>query len=91
VRFRDYLYALSQHFAVRNVTAMFLLESPGRADDASGLSGQAISYISDNTLLVQMHLTSELGRTIRVLKSRASPHDGSRRTLRITEKGVQVE
>jgi circadian clock protein KaiC len=91
VRFRDYLYALSQHFAARNVTAMFLVECDGTPGQGVGLSGREISYISDNTLLLQMQLGTELGRTIRVLKSRASAHDGRQRKLRITGQGVIVE
>jgi circadian clock protein KaiC len=90
VRFRDYLYALSQHFAVRNVTTMFLLETVGRPDAGPGPTGKEVSYISDNTLLLEMHLKQEMVRTIRVLKSRGSGHDGRQRTLRITPQGIVV-
>ena len=90
MRFRDYLYALSQHFAVKNLTAMFLLESLAQPGNKS-LTGRDISYICDDTLLLQVQLGAELCRTIRVLKSRASAHDGGERKFRITPSGVVVE
>jgi circadian clock protein KaiC len=89
LRYRDFLYSLSQALAVRNVTTMLLVESPG-LETGHGLTGFEVSYMCDNILVLEMHLTDDLARTIRVLKSRGSEHDGRRRPLRISARGVAV-
>lgn len=89
-RFRDYVYSLTQHFAARNVTAMLALESSTDAPHHS-LTGHDVSYMSDNILLLTMELEEELTRTIRVMKSRGSAHDGKRHLLRIVPGGVLVQ
>jgi hypothetical protein len=52
-----------------------------------------ISFMSDNTLFLGMEVgpAQELVRTIRVIKSRGSAHDGSRHILFIGRGGVIVE
>lgn len=89
-RYREYLYSLTQMFAARNVTSMLLVETaglfPGR-----GLTGYEVSYMSDNILLLEMLLGDDLTRSIRILKSRGSAHDGRRHPLRITQSGIVVD
>jgi circadian clock protein KaiC len=89
VRVRDYLFALTQHFAARNVTSMLTVETS--ASTARGLTRHGISYVGDNLLLLEMHLGEELTRTIRVLKTRGSAHDGRRRPLAIEAEGIVVK
>ncbi len=89
VRFRDYIYALTQHFAALNVTAMLMLESATMA--AATETGKEVSFMSDNILLLSMELEHDLTRTIRVVKSRASAHDGRKHNLTIGSGGVLVE
>ncbi len=88
VRFRDYLFALTQQFATRNVTAILTVESGGQLEHA--FTREGISYLGDNLLLLEMNLGQELTRTIRVLKTRGSAHDGRRHTLSIGAGGVVV-
>jgi circadian clock protein KaiC len=90
-RFMDYLYALNQIFAARNITAMLVLETAVGTAPWTGDTGQQISYMSDNVLLLSMELEQELSRGVRVIKSRASAHDGRRHVLRITPQGVVVQ
>ena len=89
LRYRDYLYTLTQYMAVRGVTAMFTLET--NAAGHPGSTGKEISPMSDNLVLLGMELDDQLTRTIRVLKSRGSAHDGRRHLLHITGQGVRVE
>jgi circadian clock protein KaiC len=89
-RYRDYLYAFTQYVAARGVTALFTLETVD-AHYLSGTTGREVSPMSDNLLLLGLHLGDDLTRTIRVLKSRGSAHDGRRHLLRITARGLSVE
>ncbi len=70
LRYRDYLYTLTQYMAARGVTAMFTLETLSASHPGS--TGKEISPMSDNLVLLGMQLDDELIRTIRVLKSRGS-------------------
>lgn len=88
IRFRDYLFALTQQLATRNVTSIFTVESSGTTEHA--FTREGISYLGDNLLLLEMHLDEELTRTIRVLKTRGSAHDGRRHPLSIGAGGVAV-
>jgi len=90
-RFRDYLYALGQHLAVRNITALFLMEATGQDHPAGLISGKEVSYLSDNVVWLEMHLEETLKRTIRIIKSRGSAHTGRRHALHITAQGLVVE
>ena len=55
------------------------------------ISGRDVSEMSDNTLLLAMDLAPELVRTVRVIKTRGSAHDGARHVLRISRQGIVVE
>lgn len=91
VRFRDYLYALGQHLAARNVTVMYLMEAVEHENTLGASSDREIAFLTDNILWMQMHLDEDLTRTVRILKARGSAHDGRRHTLRITAGGLVVE
>jgi circadian clock protein KaiC len=90
-RFSDYIYALTQELAVRRITSMLVLEGPG--DPVAGRidTDQDISDMSDNILLLSMSLDSQLTRTIRIMKTRGSAHDGGRHVLRIGSEGIVVD
>jgi circadian clock protein KaiC len=90
LRYRDFLYSLTQMFAARNVTSMLLVETAGLFP-GHGITGYEVSYMSDNIILLEMLLGDELTRTIRIIKSRGSQHDGARHALRITQSAIQVD
>jgi circadian clock protein KaiC len=90
-RFYDYVYGLIQEFAIRGITSMLTLEAPTGAPWESSPGGRDVSYMSDNIVSLSMHLDDELTRTIRVLKTRASAHDGALHVLRIGADGLVVE
>lgn len=89
LRFRDYVYALYQHFAAHNITALLLMETP-MAHDTWQLRGQTISYMSDNVVLLGMDLQADLRRTIRIVKSRGTAHQGREVPVEISAGGLAV-
>lgn len=88
-RLHDYLYALVQHFAASTITSILNLEVVGVT--TSGLSIQnAMSYLSDNVLLLSLDGEDRTRRRIRVLKTRGSAHDTTVRDVEITNAGLRV-
>lgn len=90
-RFNDYVYSLIRRFALKKVTSMLVLEASGRTSGVVEPFGRAVSNMSDNTLLMSMELEAALTRTVRILKTRGSAHDGRPHILRITPSGMIVE
>jgi circadian clock protein KaiC len=90
-RLHDYLYALSQHFAVHGVTSMLMFET-ARPGITGGYSIDApFSHLSDNILLLEVGI--EEGRTrrrLRVIKTRGSTHDPRVREVAISGDGVEI-
>ena len=91
-RFSDYVYALTQHLAARQVSSMFTLEAVGpvAAGQANRSEAEKTVHIVDNLLALTMTLDGELKRAVRVIKSRGSAHDGHERTLRIGTQGLEI-
>jgi circadian clock protein KaiC len=90
-RLHDYLYALSQHFAVSGVTAIFTFET-ARPGITGGYAIDApFSHLSDNILLLEAGITDDrTHRKLRVIKTRGSGHDPRVREVEITGEGVRV-
>ncbi|MCW7541408.1 hypothetical protein OOT46_26710 [Aquabacterium sp. A7-Y] len=84
-RYRDYIYALTQRFSELGITAMLTVEA-----SRNNLSPADVSPLVDNVLQLEMLMGEALERTIRVVKSRGSAHDGRRCQLRITSEGAVV-
>jgi circadian clock protein KaiC len=89
LRYRDLLYSLTQALAIRNITSMLLVETAGPLQE-SAITGFEVSYMSDNILLLEMNLGEDLTRTIRLIKSRGSAHDGRLHGLKVSAQGVEV-
>jgi circadian clock protein KaiC len=90
-RLHDYLYALSQHFAVSGVTAIFTFET-ARPGITGGYAIDApFSHLSDNIMVLEAGVEEEqTRRRLRVLKTRGSAHDPRVRVVEITGEGIQV-
>jgi circadian clock protein KaiC len=88
-RLHDYLYALVQHFAVRTITSVLNFETVGGAMSMTGMQN-AMSYLSDNVLLLTVDGEERTRRTLRVVKTRGSAHDTRVREVEITTKGLAV-
>lgn len=89
-RAREYLYALTQHLAVRGVTSVLTLEDAARLGSERTLPGDPISYLADNLITLDMTGAETMRRTVRVLKSRNTAHDTAVRDIRIAPEGIQV-
>jgi circadian clock protein KaiC len=88
-RLHDYLYALVQHFAVSKITSVLNFETTGNAIAGDGLQN-AMSYLSDNVLLLTLDGEERTRRRLRVLKTRGSAHDPMVREVEITAAGLSV-
>lgn len=88
-RLHDYLYALVQHFAVSTVTSVLNFETLGNSISGDGIQN-AMSYLSDNVLLLTVDGEERTRRRLRVLKTRGSGHDARVREVEITAAGLSV-
>jgi circadian clock protein KaiC len=88
-RLHDYLYALVQHFAVSGITSILNFETIGNTIAGNGMQN-AMSYLSDNVLLLTVDGEARTRRTLRVLKTRGSAHDTRVREVEISAAGVAV-
>lgn len=92
-RLHDYIYALTQHFAVKGVTSLVTFETLGGITDfgfkTSG--GGRFSYMSDNIILLRVDLTDKIKRTLSILKERASSHELTVSEIEITASGVRIK
>lgn len=88
-RLHDYLYALVQHFAVRNITSILNMETMGNTIGGQTMQN-AMSYLSDNVILLTVDGEHRTRRAIRVLKTRGSAHDTRVREVAITSAGLSV-
>jgi circadian clock protein KaiC len=88
-RFADFIYALTQWFAVENVTCMMTIEMR-ELFEVHHISDQEISNMSDNLVLLGFTPGPEMKRMIRIIKTRGSNHDNRQHELEISDKGVVV-
>ena len=89
-RFSDFIYALTQWFAVENVTCLMMYELTNLFE-VHGISDQEISNMADNVILLRFTPGPEMRRTLRIIKTRGSAHDNREHELQITKKGVVVK
>lgn len=93
-RLHDYLYALVQHFAVKNITAMFTLETEEQwSRDLSIASDTAlarVSYMSDNVLWLGLNHSRDTHREIICPKSRGSEQNLQAHQFRIAKDGLHI-
>jgi circadian clock protein KaiC len=88
-RLHDYLYALVQHFAVSGITSVLNFETTGNSISGTGMQN-AMSYLSDNVLLLTVDGDQRTRRALRVLKTRGSAHDTRVREVEITAPGLAI-
>jgi len=89
-RYADFIYALTQWFAVENVTCMMTIELR-ELFEIQRISDQQVSNMSDNLVLLGFTPGTEMKRTIRIIKTRGSDHDNRQHELEISDKGVVVK
>jgi circadian clock protein KaiC len=89
-RFADFIYALTQWFAVENVTCMMTAEMRDLYD-AHYITDEEVSNMSDNLVLLGFTKGEQMHRTIRIIKTRGSNHDNWQHFLEISDKGAVVK
>jgi circadian clock protein KaiC len=90
-RFADFIYALTQWFAVENVTCMMTSELP-ELFGIRTITEDQISNMSDNLILLGFtDKAGELERTVRIMKTRGSSHDHHQHTLDISAQGLVIK
>ncbi len=88
-RLHDYLYALVQHFAVSGITSVLNFETAGNTIAGNSIQN-AMSYLSDNVVLLTVDGEERTRRKLRILKTRGSAHDMRIREVEITAAGVNI-
>jgi circadian clock protein KaiC len=83
-RVYDYLYALAQHFAARDVLALFTYEQ------GAGESELRLSALADNIIQLDVEVGETTRRTLRVVKARGLAHKLDKAEVRIGKAGVHV-
>ena len=78
-----------QHFAVSGITSILNFETSANVMAGGGMQN-AMSYLSDNVLLLTVDGEERTRRAIRVLKTRGSAHDTRVREVEITGAGVAI-
>ena len=88
LRFREYLYSLTQRCAKRGISLMLTLELPDLYEPTT-TGHEGISHLSDNVILLNYVKRSEgLSRVMTVLKARATELQPAMREFRITSDGI---
>jgi circadian clock protein KaiC len=87
MRFREWMYALTQRFTRAGISLMLIVEQP-ELFDLGRVSDQAISHLADNVIMLQyVRKGAELTRALTVLKTRAMRHEPMVREFQITQDG----
>ena len=88
VRFREFIYSLTQRLSRSGVSPIMTSELP-ELFHVGRLAEYGISHLSDNVILLQyLRADTVLRRTVTVLKSRATAHDPEIREFDITADGI---
>lgn len=91
VRFREFVFSLVQRFSLRGVSVMMTFELP-ELFESGRLSATAMSALSDNVVLVGYAREGDsIGRTISVIKTRASQHDPGVHRFSIEPEGIVLQ
>ena len=90
-RFHDYVYALTQHFRARGVTAILTVEAPPLGHLDGPRQQSRVSCLCDGLITLEnVAGTERAGRWVRVVKMRGSDHRLSARPFIITDEGIRV-
>jgi circadian clock protein KaiC len=88
VRFREFIYSLTQRLSRQGVSPIMTSELPDLFH-VGRIAEYGISHLSDNVILLQyLRADTRLRRTVTVLKSRATAHDPDVREFDITSDGI---
>jgi circadian clock protein KaiC len=88
--FREFMYSLAQRFSRQGISLLTTYETPDLFA-AGRLTDFAMSHLADNAVVLNYRRDQDaLGRSLAVLKSRASGHDTATREFTIGSEGISV-
>ena len=91
VRFHEFTYSIVQRFSQQGVSVLMTSEIP-RLFGADRLSDSAVSPLADNVVMLGYQRERDtIGRTIAVIKTRASRHDPTVRKFVIGPQGIVLD
>jgi len=91
IRFREFIYSIVQRFSRQGISVLMTLEIPDLFG-AVRLSEAAISALSDNVVMLSYQREHDtIGRTMAVIKTRASRHDPTVRKFAIGPQGIVLD
>jgi circadian clock protein KaiC len=91
VRFKDYIYALTNEFKMRGITTI-LTNEISELFGTFQLSDYGVSFIADNVILLRyVELSSRIGRALSIMKVRGSQHSKEIRLFEITSQGIRIQ
>jgi circadian clock protein KaiC len=90
IRFHEFVYSIVQRFSRQGVSVMMTSEV-SRLFGADRISESALSPLADNVVTLSYQRERDtIGRTIAVMKTRASRHDPTVRTFVIGSEGIML-
>ena len=91
MRYREFMYSLTQRFARQGVSLFMTSEIPDLFS-IEKLSEIGISHLSDNVIVLQyVQSDATIDRSLTVLKTRASRHEPDVRQFTITQGGIELQ
>jgi circadian clock protein KaiC len=91
IRFHEFTYSIVQRFSRQGVSVLMTSEIP-RLFGAERLSDSAVSPLADNVVMLGYQRERDtIGRTITVIKTRASRHDPAVRKFVIGPRGIVLD
>jgi len=91
IRFHEFTYSIVQRFSRQGVSVLMTSEVP-RLFDAERISESAVSPLADNVVLLSYQRERDtIGRTMAVIKTRASRHDPMVRRFVIGSRGIVLD
>jgi len=91
VRFHEFTYSIVQRFSRQGVSVLMTSEIP-RLFGSERISDSSVSSLADNVVMLGYQLErGTIGRTIAVIKTRASRHDPMVRKFVIGPEGIVLD
>ena len=91
VRFHEFVYSIVQRFSRQGVSVLMTSEIP-YLFGADHISDSAVSALADNIVMLSYQQERDtIGRTMTVMKTRASRHDPTVRTFVIGSQGIVLD
>jgi circadian clock protein KaiC len=91
IRFHEFTYSIVQRFSRQGVSVLMTSEIP-RLFGAERISDSAVSPLADNVVMLGYQRERDaIGRTIAVIKTRASRHDPTVRKFVIGSQGIVLD